>query len=96
MSVVPVPTVSFSIPHITFFVFPAGPSEQDTNLTAYPKRTMHHSHDYQESHANNEADATPVCHQYNYDVGSWTPMHNHKEGCIKYTYPRPRQDQPQP
>ncbi len=76
----------------------AGPSEQGTNLTAHPTRSasMHHPHQYQESHADNETDATLACHQYNYDVGSWTPKYDHEEARIKYTYPRPREDQPQP
>ena len=76
----------------------AGPSEQGTNLAPYPTRSasMHHSHQYQKIHADYETDATRACHQYNYDVGSWTPMYNQEEARIKYTYPRPREDQPQP
>jgi len=97
-----------SVPTASFLNFPyhilclpqcaVGPSEQGTNLTAYPTRSasMHHPHQNQERHADNETDATLAYHQYNYDVGSWTPTYNREEARIKYTYPRPREDQPQP
>jgi hypothetical protein len=60
----------------------------------YPASSpMGHSHQCEESNAENEVGAPPPLHQYNYDNGSWTPMINQEDARPKYTYPRPREDE---